>query len=98
MTRSSTVSTLACESSPCKLSLKPSLIVSRSVPIPAGSNEVKTWEYKVVDEKPVWFYCKQRPAGAPKGHCALGMNGAINPPKSGPKTLAEFKKLAEKST
>jgi len=49
----------------------------------------KVFEYKVTDNKPIWFYCQQGK------HCSeQGMNGAINAPATGDKTLAIFKQKA----
>lgn len=45
-----------------------------------------TFTYEVKNASaPVWFYCSQG------RHCQSGMVGVINPPKSGPNTLAAYK-------
>jgi plastocyanin len=45
-----------------------------------------TFTYEVKNASaPVWFYCSQGK------HCQAGMVGVINPPKSGPNTLAAYK-------
>jgi len=45
-----------------------------------------TFTYEVTNaSKPIWFYCTQGK------HCQAGMVGVINPPASGPNTLAAFK-------
>jgi plastocyanin len=46
------------------------------------------WEYVVKDEKPTWWYCKQK-VGM---HCGKGMAFAINPTKE--KTFDMFKNMA----
>ncbi|KAF2657626.1 Cupredoxin [Lophiostoma macrostomum CBS 122681] len=54
--------------------------------IQAGN--VLTYTIRVMDAKPIWFYCSQAK------HCQAGMVGAVNAPSSGNKTLAAFKALA----
>jgi plastocyanin len=45
-----------------------------------------TYTYEVKNASaPVWFYCSQGK------HCQAGMVGVINPPKTGPNTLAAYK-------
>lgn len=45
-----------------------------------------TFTYEVTNASaPIWFYCTQGK------HCQNGMVGVINPPASGPRTLAAFK-------
>ncbi|KAH9866666.1 hypothetical protein J1614_008359 [Plenodomus biglobosus] len=45
-----------------------------------------TFTYEVTNaSQPIWFYCTQGQ------HCQAGMVGVINPPQSGPRTLAAFK-------
>lgn len=45
-----------------------------------------TFVYEVKNASaPVWFYCTQGK------HCQAGMVGVINPPKTGPNTLAAYK-------
>lgn len=51
----------------------------------------------VTDDKPIWFFCRQRAPGAALSHCQQGMNGAINAPKTGPNTLSAFKTRASSS-
>lgn len=38
----------------------------------AGTKNVLTYTIRVMDKKPVWFYCSQAK------HCQSGMVGAIN--------------------
>ncbi|KAF2797171.1 Cupredoxin [Melanomma pulvis-pyrius CBS 109.77] len=47
-----------------------------------------TYTIRVMDTKPVWFYCSQAK------HCQSGMVGAINAATSGNKTVAAFAGLA----
>lgn len=49
-----------------------------------------TWDYVVKDEKPTWWYCKQRTGT----HCGKGMVFAINP--TAEKTFNQFKETAIK--
>ncbi|KAF1917326.1 Cupredoxin [Ampelomyces quisqualis] len=52
------------------------------------SEKVANWTftYEVRNASaPVWFYCSQG------RHCQSGMVGVINPPRSGPNTLAAYK-------
>ncbi|KAH6625740.1 Cupredoxin [Boeremia exigua] len=53
-----------------------------------------TFTYEVTNASaPIWFYCTQGQ------HCQNGMVGVINPPATGPRTLAAFKNAsAEAST
>ncbi|KAH8153447.1 uncharacterized protein LAJ45_02260 [Morchella importuna] len=48
--------------------------------------------FTVKDTNPAWFYCAQPGNGKP--HCQAGMVFAINPPKSGDKTLDAFRSAA----
>lgn len=48
--------------------------------------------FTVKDTNPAWFYCAQPGNGNP--HCQAGMVFAINPPKSGDKTLDAFRSAA----
>jgi len=48
------------------------------------ANSTFTYEVKNASA-PVWFYCTQGM------HCQAGMVGVINPPKTGPNTLAAYK-------
>ncbi|KAG9122205.1 hypothetical protein FRC07_001519 [Ceratobasidium sp. 392] len=41
------------------------------------TTDFPTYEYRVTDRKPHWFYCRQ------DRHCRRGMVFAINPPKKG---------------
>lgn len=75
-----------------------------SVPVEPGQKDIGEFRVTVKDESPVWVHCEQ------KGHCGagkftsscllqaskphIGMVFAINPPAEGPKSFAEFKKLA----
>lgn len=47
-----------------------------------------SWAYTVKDEKPSWWYCKQKTGN----HCGKGMTFAINPTKE--KSFEQFKKMA----
>ena len=47
-----------------------------------------SWAYTVKDEKPSWWYCKQKTGN----HCGKGMAFAINPTKE--KTFEKFKEMA----
>ncbi|CUA74068.1 hypothetical protein RSOLAG22IIIB_10945 [Rhizoctonia solani] len=47
-------------------------------------------KFKVVDDKPHWFYCGQ------VGHCPAGMVFAVNPPKNG-NTFEKFEEKAKES-
>ncbi|CAE6491818.1 unnamed protein product [Rhizoctonia solani] len=47
-------------------------------------------KFKVVDDKPHWFYCGQ------VGHCPAGMVFVVNPPKSG-NTFEKFEGKAKES-
>jgi plastocyanin len=49
-----------------------------------------TWDMKVTTTEPIWMYCRQ------EGHCGTGMVFAVNPAKTGDKTMADFKQLAIK--
>ncbi|KAF2874200.1 hypothetical protein BDV95DRAFT_488490 [Massariosphaeria phaeospora] len=51
-----------------------------------------TYTIRVMDTKPIWFYCSQGM------HCQSGMVGAVNAPASGNKTLAGYKALAGAAT
>ncbi|KAF2750041.1 Cupredoxin [Sporormia fimetaria CBS 119925] len=53
----------------------------------AAGNKL-TYTIRVMDTKPIWYYCSQGP------HCQNGMVGAINAPASGNRTLASHKALA----
>ena len=47
----------------------------------AGAAQAPSITLNVTSSAPVWFFCAQQ------GHCSQGMVGAINAPKSGPKTF-----------
>ncbi|KAF2740816.1 hypothetical protein EJ04DRAFT_424239 [Polyplosphaeria fusca] len=53
---------------------------------------VLTYTVRVMDEKPIWFYCSQAK------HCQSGMVGAINAAETGNKTVAAFAQLAGAAT
>lgn len=53
-----------------------------------ATSQVLTYTIRVMDTKPVWFYCSQAK------HCQGGMVGAINAAESGNKTMAAFRALA----
>jgi len=58
-------------------------------PVTNPNATLSTFDIVVKDDKPIWFYCQQGQ------HCPVnGMNGAINPPETGDKTLAAFKAKA----
>ncbi|KAF1954769.1 Cupredoxin [Byssothecium circinans] len=57
----------------------------------AAKANVLTYTIRVMDTKPVWFYCSQAK------HCQGGMVGAINAAATGNKTMSEFKALAAKA-
>ncbi|KAH7102430.1 RmlC-like cupin [Auriculariales sp. MPI-PUGE-AT-0066] len=61
-----------------------------------ATEEQLTFDVVVQDEKPIWFYCRQKAPDAPKSHCQQDMNGVINVPKSADKSLAKFRERAEK--
>jgi plastocyanin len=52
------------------------------------TGDFPTYNYTVVDDKPVWLYCRQ------KGHCGQGMVFAINCPSEGANSFDNFKKSA----
>lgn len=54
----------------------------------AATSNILTYTIRVMDAKPVWFYCSQAK------HCQGGMVGAINAAASGNKTMSAFKALA----
>ncbi|CUA78388.1 hypothetical protein RSOLAG22IIIB_13111 [Rhizoctonia solani] len=61
--------------------------------VPVASEDswdLPTRKFKVIDEKPHWFYCEQI------GHCPAGMVFAVNPPKEG-NTFEKFQQLAIKT-
>ncbi|KAF1995733.1 hypothetical protein P154DRAFT_444928 [Amniculicola lignicola CBS 123094] len=53
-----------------------------------GKVDTLTYTIRVMDSKPVWFYCSQGK------HCQSGMVGAINAPATGNKTMEGFTALA----
>ncbi|KAF2683863.1 hypothetical protein K458DRAFT_368330 [Lentithecium fluviatile CBS 122367] len=53
-----------------------------------ATSNILTYTIRVMDSKPVWFYCSQAK------HCQGGMVGAINAAETGNKTMAAFKALA----
>ncbi|CAH7666528.1 hypothetical protein BY996DRAFT_4582639 [Phakopsora pachyrhizi] len=55
------------------------------------SSDLPRWTMKIEVVTPIYFYC------AAPGHCASGMVGAINAPKTGEKTFAKFQELASAS-
>ena len=58
-----------------------------------GTNSnVLTYTIRVMDTKPIWYYCSQA------RHCQNGMVGAINAPTSGNKTMQAFTALAALAT
>lgn len=58
----------------------------------AAASGILTYTIRVMDSKPVWFYCSQAK------HCQSGMVGAINAAASGNKTVAAFKALAAQAS
>ncbi|KAF9734748.1 hypothetical protein PMIN06_010489 [Paraphaeosphaeria minitans] len=52
------------------------------------TSQVLTYTIRVMDTKPIWFYCSQAK------HCQDGMVGAINAAETGNKTMSAFKALA----
>ncbi|CAE6498465.1 unnamed protein product [Rhizoctonia solani] len=60
------------------------------VPVPEETWDLPIRKFKVVDEKPHWFYCGQI------GHCPAGMVFAVNPPKKG-NTFDKFQEMAKES-
>ncbi|KAF1980079.1 hypothetical protein BU23DRAFT_443963 [Bimuria novae-zelandiae CBS 107.79] len=57
-----------------------------------ATSQVLTYTIRVMDTKPVWFYCSQAK------HCQGGMVGAINAAETGNKTMSAFKALAASAT
>ncbi|KAF2641893.1 hypothetical protein P280DRAFT_489265 [Massarina eburnea CBS 473.64] len=57
----------------------------------AAAKQTLTYTIRVMDAKPVWFYCSQAK------HCQGGMVGAINAAETGNKTMSAFKSLAAKA-
>ncbi|KAL1598879.1 hypothetical protein SLS60_008022 [Paraconiothyrium brasiliense] len=57
-----------------------------------ATSQVLTYTIRVMDTKPVWFYCSQAK------HCQSGMVGAINAAETGNKTMNAFKALAAGAT
>ncbi|PSN75035.1 hypothetical protein BS50DRAFT_480015 [Corynespora cassiicola Philippines] len=57
-----------------------------------AKSQLLTYTIRVMDEKPVWFYCSQGQ------HCQAGMVGAINAPETGNKTVEAFTNLARAAT
>lgn len=60
---------------------------NRTFGSPSTAN-VLTYTIRVMDTKPIWFYCSQAK------HCQSGMVGAINAAETGNKTVSAFKALA----
>ncbi|CAI6336503.1 unnamed protein product [Periconia digitata] len=56
-----------------------------------ATSQVLTYTIRVMDTKPVWYYCSQGK------HCQGGMVGSINAATSGNKTMSAFKALAAKA-
>ncbi|CAE6479332.1 unnamed protein product [Rhizoctonia solani] len=62
------------------------------VPVPENqTSDFPTRNFKVIDDKPHWFYCGQI------GHCPAGMVFAVNPPKEG-NTFDKFQAMAQESS
>ncbi|KAK7188405.1 extracellular serine-rich protein [Paraphaeosphaeria sporulosa] len=57
-----------------------------------ATSQVLTYTIRVMDTKPIWFYCSQAK------HCQGGMVGAINAAETGNKTMSAFKALAASAT
>ncbi|KAH8819402.1 hypothetical protein F5884DRAFT_743815 [Xylogone sp. PMI_703] len=57
----------------------------------ASGEEKQIFQVTVQDTKPIWVYCSQT---TPFRHCPLGMVSVVNPPTSGPNTLAAYRAAA----
>jgi plastocyanin len=58
----------------------------------SATSGILTYTIRVMDTKPVWYYCSQAK------HCQAGMVGAINAATSGNKTMSAFKALAAQAS
>ncbi|KAH8701670.1 Cupredoxin [Talaromyces proteolyticus] len=74
-------------SNPCNPMSDTSLF-SGFVPGSSTRDSSSIFTVTVNDTNPIWYYCGQ------VEHCQTGMVGVINPPASGPDTLAAFKSAA----
>ncbi|KAK3389806.1 hypothetical protein B0H63DRAFT_507302 [Podospora didyma] len=60
------------------------------IPVASAPSNI-TFDIKIPDKKPIWFYCGQTTGN----HCQSGMVGSINAPVDGAKTLQAYIDLAK---